>query len=242
MWQTLKSVGRWCVDSIATATRATLKTLGRLRWYGLGTGVVPLASWAMLLILGTWFPATTLLKHFFDGGPLPNGFDPVTGSAAFAGLLLVAAASWTWTNLVGICLAAAYLGIAARPKASDDDRTPWEQVLPRAFVVYLACLFQEIVLSGGLIPSDSRLASGDFQQHYVRLAVISSLVCFATAFRPALFDQFLDGVFGRVPSLQRQGTVVERHAEFAMEAKERVSVVQPNGDTVVSANLAGPKG
>jgi hypothetical protein len=242
MWQSIKAAGRWCADAIAAAFRWVRAAASHLRWYGLGTGVLPLVCWAALLVLGTWFPATTLLKHFFNGGPLPEGFAPVTGSAAFAGLLLVAVASWTWTNLVGLCLAAAYLGIAARPKTSEDDRTPWEQVLPRAYVVYLACLFQEIVLSGGLIPSDARLTSGDFQQHYVCLAVISSLVCFATAFRPALFDQLLNGVFGRVPALQQQGTVVERHTEFAMEAKERLNVVQPNGDTTVPAALSGPKG
>jgi hypothetical protein len=242
MWQRLKAVGRWSVDSMMSVLRALGNVWERLRKTSIGTGVAPLLCWTLLLIFGTWFPSTSVLKYFFEGGTLPKGFEAMTqGWLASGSLLLVAIASWTWTNLAAICLAAAYLGIAARAKGSDDDRSAWELVLPRAFAVYLACLFQEVVLSGGLIPSETKLSSGDAQEHYVRLAVISSLVCFATSFRPQMFDQLLNGVLGRVPSLQSQ-SVVERHSEFAMETKERVSVVQPNGDLPAVATLSGPKG
>jgi hypothetical protein len=239
MWQRVKAIGRWCVDAVLFVCRACGGVWGRLRSTSIGSGVAPLVCWVLLLLCGTWFPSTSILKHFFEGGPLPANFETASQWLT-AGLFLVAIASWTWTNLAGICLASAYLGIAARPTSSEnDERTAWADVLPRAFVVYLACLFQEIVLSGGLIPSDAKLSSGDAQQHYVRLAVISSLVCFATAFRPALFDKLMENVFGQVPSLKDVGS---RQIEFKMEAKERIIAVQPNGDTPAAATLSGPKG
>ena len=239
MWQRIQAVGRWCVDSMKVVFRACGEAWGQLRQASIGTGALPLVCWTLLLLCGTWYPSTTILKHFFEGNPLPENFK-TADSTLLIGLFLVALASWTWTNLAGICLAAAYLGVAARPASTETgQRSAWEDVLPRAFVVYLACLFQEIVLSGGLVPSDARLQSGDAQQHYVRLAVISSLVCFATAFRPALFDRMMENVFGQVPSLKGANG---QPAAFDMADKERISVVKPNGNLPVETALTAPKG
>jgi hypothetical protein len=204
------SLGRACLF----CSRWTAACYRSMRQAWLGEGVLSLLGWSILLILGTWFPSTSVLKYFFEGGPLPSGLGKADTLWASVGLLLVAGISWTWTNLALICLASAYLGIAARDASRDRESESWRLVLPRAFVIYLACLLQEVFLMGGLIPSQDRLTSGDAQQHYVRLAVLCSLVCFATSFRPQLFEAVLDGILGRMRSTQ---TPEERAAEKEFE-------------------------
>lgn len=215
-------------------TNSAILSRGVLRklWQRLPQGFLPLICWTGLIILGTWYPSTSVLKHFFEGGTLPAGLDTPTGWIGYGSMFVTAVLSWTWTNLVFLCLAAAYLGIAARPDLRTDDTAAWGQVLPRAFVIFLAFLFQELALRGSLIPSAERMTSGDAQQHYLRLAILSSIACFATSFRPAFFNSMVDKLIGKLEDEnQRQaGTITfepNRKREFT-NSELTASDVAPN--------------
>lgn len=189
----ITSIVNWCLAAIGNVRR-----FFSLFHFGIPEGLISLTSWSTLIILGTWYPSTSALKYFFEGNPLPKGLHEPTTAIGEWLMFFTAVISWTWTNLALLCISSSYLGIAARPDIRSTDPRAWGQVLPRSFIIFLGFLLQELALGGGLVPRESQLANGETQQHYLRLAVLSSILCFAAAYRSEFFDGFIEKLFGRI--------------------------------------------
>jgi hypothetical protein len=166
-------------------------------------GYIPFLLWLCLFFGGIWFPATTLLKYYFEGGPAPQTVlvpvMPVTGIVSFFYTIFCLGACvlfWSWTNLALLCVMSSTMGEINRTRASrrqgisPEDAAPPEYRIActRAFVVYLLALVNGITFGGSLVTPG---AGSDIQGTYIRVAVMACIASFIASYRPEFFDSLL---------------------------------------------------
>jgi len=185
-------------------------------------GYVPFLLWLCLFFGGIWFPATTLLKYYFEGGPAPQTVlvpvMPVTGIVSFFYNLFCLVACvlfWSWTNLALLCVMSSTMGEINRTRANrtrsdtteEAARPEYRIACTRAFVVYLMALVNGITFGGSLVTPG---AGSDIQGTYIRVAVMACIASFIASYRPEFFDSLLSRftATGEQQESTRETTVV----------------------------------
>jgi hypothetical protein len=210
-------------------------------------GYVPLLLWLALFFGGIWFPATSFLRHYFEGGNAPNVILlpvlEVTGIGSLfhnLGCLGACMLFWSWTNLALLCVMSSTMGEINRTRAGRRfSEVPEMQTIPeyriactRAFVVYLIALVNGITFSGTLVsPGEASHVQGT----YIRVAILASITSFLVSYRPEFFDRLLNrfSATGEQQETTHQTTV-------SVLSKESKSVVNRIPEPHLPDEEAGP--
>ncbi len=112
------------------------------------------------------------------------------------GSIFMVAFSWTWSNLVLLCILSALIGEIGR-NAMNAKRTKinFQGAIIRGFFIYLMITAGQVIIAGGIPMPDTGEISTNLlvtdPQQYLRISSFSSLLAFLVGFTPSLFERLL---------------------------------------------------
>lgn len=156
-----------------------------------------LFCWICLFTIGSWASSRSAFNSAIYGSGLWY-FKPLS--------FILAILSWTWTNLVFICLTSAVLGEIAHAWITRANILNVRAALAKGFFIFLLFLSGQIVVVGNLLANpgaqsieSNELGTIDFSQGmYVRLASTATFLSFIVCFDPS-WMRTIKGIMSREP-------------------------------------------
>lgn len=135
----------------------------------------------LTLLLVSWIALFTLGVHISTAGAIEQ-LENASSWGSWCSAFFTVLPCWTLSNLGFLCLISAWIGSQGGSSPQGASKT-----LTKGFLIYSVVLAVLVISQRGEV-------STPLQDRYIWLAGVSSAICFASTYQPALFERLINSI------------------------------------------------